>query len=222
MRNYPSVVALTPGPSPAARGVMSDAGFSLLELLVVVVIVGLAVAIVGLSVGNNKPQELRNDARDFANYTAQVEDEALLSRGPWGVQLYRETNAEQGSEHIAYRFLRLTDQGWQPDAPRDIPRVVHFSDNVTATLEVDGTEQLIEPLNPARDDKKKSDDISKGDNKKMRDDNSKTLMPTIWLAPGGEVTPFKLQLRFVGGEEGPLVRSDALGRIELEIKPDEN
>lgn len=211
---YQGPAVLTGRGSTALTGqgtVARSHGFSLLELLVVVVIVGLAVAIVGLSLGNNKPQELRNDARDFANYTAQVEDEAVLSREPWGVQIYRETNASENTEHIAYRFLRLTDQGWQPDAPRDIPHTVHFADSVTAKLEIDGTEQIIEPLAPAREN----------NDEHRRDDKSNALAPTIWLAPGGEVTPFKLELHFAGEERGPIVQSDALGRIELEIKQDD-
>lgn len=184
------------------------AGFSLLELLVVVVIIGLGVSIIGFAVSTNKPQALRNNARDFANYTTQVEDEAVLGREVWGVQIYRETDTDDGSERIAYRFMHLTDAGWVPEAPRDIPLSARFAENATAILTVEGTEQSIEPL-PV--EKTPRDRTTKG----------KAAIPTIWLAPGGDVTPFELQLRFVGDSNGPIVRSDALGRIELDIQQDE-
>lgn len=193
-------------------------GFSLLELLVVIVIIGLGVAIIGVAVGNNKPQELRNNARDFANSTALVEEEAVLSREAWGVQIYRAGESDDGADKIAYRFLRLTDRGWLPDHPRDVPGGGEFADNVIADLEVEGAQQLIEPLPTASNQSSLSAEKIKpaSDAKKSSLDT-----PTIWLAPGGEVTPFELRLRFRGDESGPLVRSDALGRIELEVKADE-
>jgi general secretion pathway protein H len=174
-----------------------QAGFSLLELLVVVFIIALGAGIVSLAIGTSNPQQLRASASEFANLTALVEEEAVLGREPWGVQLYREIS--DGEDIIAYRFLRFAgEKGWQVEAPRDIPPGGRFAENIAAVLELEGAEQLIEPL-----------------------PEKKAPLPTIWLAPGGEVTPFVLQLRFKGAEEGPIVRSDALGRIQLELQKDD-
>lgn len=169
-------------------------GFSLLELLAVVVIIGLGLAIVSFALGRNPPLELRNSARAFANLTALIEEEAVLTREPWGLQLYLE-RSEEGDETIVYRFLRFQgEQGWQPAAPPDTVAGGRFVTNAIGVLQVDGAEQLIEPL-PEKEE----------------------IEPTIWLAPGGEVTPFELRLRFKDEEGGPVVRSDALGRIELDL-----
>lgn len=171
-----------------------SAGFSLLELLAVVVIIGLGLAIVSFALGRNPPLELRNSVRTFANLTSLVEEEAVLTREPWGVQLYLE-RSEEGDETIVYRFLRFQgEQGWQPAAPPDTVAGGRFITNAIATLEIEGAQQLIEPL-PEKEE----------------------IEPTIWLAPGGEVTPFELRLRFKDEEGGPVVRSDALGRIELDL-----
>lgn len=177
----------------------TQGGFSLLELLMVVLIIGLGVAVVSLVVGNDRPQELRSAAREFANLTALVEEEAILSRDIWGVQLYRVDSNDGGSGHVAYRWLRLR-AGWQVEAPRELAAGGRFPDNVEAVLEVEGAEQLIEPL-----------------------PKDKAETPTIWLAPGGEVTPFQLRLRFAGSGAagGFVVRSDALGRIDMEKDGDE-
>lgn len=173
-------------------------GFSLLELLVVVVLIALGLAIVGLAMGGNSSAELRNGVRQFANTTALVEEEAVLSREPWGLQLYREVD-ETGEDNIAYRYLHFVgEQGWKVDAPADTASGGRFAKGVTAILEVEGAEQLIEPL-----------------------PEKKGPEPTIWLAPGGEVTPFVLQFRIKGEDDGPVVSSDALGRIEVRLQKDD-
>ncbi len=222
--------AFSPNRSPRNGTRETCAGFSLLELLIVVLIIGLGATIVTIALGDNKPQELRNNARDFANFTSLVEDEAVLSREPWGVQVYRIVRSDNSGvdkgrvdkgdgsgDKFAYRFVRLTDRGWLPDHPLDVPNGAEFADNVIVELEVDGAPYLIEPLAPAEPDATADKKTNHADeaNKKS------AYTPTIWLAPGGDVTPFEMRLHFLGDERGPIVRSDALGRITLEVADDE-
>jgi len=180
-----------------------ERGFSLLELLLVVVIIGLGVAVVGLGAGNHRPQELRTAAHEFANLTALVADEAVLTREPWGVQFYTVSPDKNNEDtvQIAYRWLHFSpDKGWRVDTPRELPEGGRFAEGVLANLEVEGSAQLIGPLN--------------GD---------KAPEPTIWLAPGGDVTPFFLHLFLAGDENGGVdVRADELGRIQLDVKNNEN
>lgn len=175
-------------------------GFSLLELLVVIVIIGLGIAIVGIGAGKHRPQELRAGAREFANLASLVAEEAVLTREPWGIQFYRvrADKNDEGSEQIGWRWLHFRNDrgGWEVSTPRELPDGGRFAEGVLARLEVEGAEQLIEPL-PA----------------------DKPPEPTLWLAPGGEVTPFSLRLYFAGGEAGAVVvRADALGRIQLDLE----
>jgi general secretion pathway protein H len=168
------------------------AGFSLLELLVVVLIIGLGVAVVALNIGDDGALKLRNAARELASQTTLVAEEAELTNQSWGIQLYRETI--NGTDCISWRWLWFGPKGWQPEAPRDLPPGGSFAAGVSAELSVEGGEVEIVPLPPRRE----------------------KPVPDIWLAPGGEITPFELRLR-LGRDDGLMLRGDALGRIELEL-----
>lgn len=198
-------------------------GFTLVEILVVVLIIGLGVGVVSFTIGGNQPLALRNEARQFATQLEMVAGEAALGGETWGLQFYRSVDRESGDHQIAWRWLRYRDvdalinaeasaqqvkaekkekkekeeskkTGWQPEAPRDLKAAGSFSANIEAVLEIEGKEVAIELLG----------------------DEKSGPQPDVWLAPGGEMTPFALQLRFIGASDGPIVRGDSLGRIELD------
>jgi len=218
-------------------------GFTLVEMLVVVVIIGFVVGIASLMLGGNQPQVLRSEAHQFANQLAVVSGEATLGGDPWGLQFYRLIGAETGETHIAWRWLHFrqpstnyianpTDDkskhddssktvdsnnllGWQPEAPRDLSMSGSFSEQIDAVLEIEGKEVPIEFLSANKSQGSKSAE-NKSSNKKSKADDKNEITPDVWLAPGGEMTPFALHLNFNGEHNGPVVSGDALGRIELE------
>jgi len=216
-------------------------GFTLVEIMVVVLIIGLGIGIVSLSIGGNRPLALRNEARQLANQLAMVTEETTLSGEAWGLQFYRENDRETGAEHISWRWLHYREPtsmpsiedvdarrddkktpgnklpgnklGWQPETPRDLEAGGQFSDTVTAVLEIEGKEVPIEALG---DDKSKTKSAASKSSK--ADAEKSGPQPDVWLAPGGEMTPFALHLNFIGEQNGPIVRGDALGRIDVETQ----
>jgi type II secretion system protein H len=203
---------------PLRRRVSS--GFTLIEILVVVLIIGLAVGALSVAITPSTTLSLRAAARDFANQLAIVSAEAALGNQPWGIQFYRASGSEKSESVVAWRWLNYRPlsaadakhpPGWQVEAPRDLAPDGHFASEVEAILAIEGVEVPIESLQASERRKRLS---------AQRDDASKhakdTTQPDIWIAPGGEMTPFVLELRIAGELEGPRIRGDALGRIVLE------
>lgn len=211
-------------------------GFTLVEIMVVILIIGLGIGIVSFNIGGNRPLVLRNEAKQLANQFEIVAGEATLGGEVWGLQFYRtaaDDSDASGDSVIAWRWLHFREPesligsqeknssdkkdktksllGWQPEAPRDLDGSGHFAENVEALLEIEGREVPIELLAP--EEKK-----SAAKKSKSITDEKNELKPDIWLTPGGETTPFELRVNFIGEKNGPVLRGDALGRVEVETQ----
>lgn len=200
---------------PRAR----NRGFSLIELLAVLLIIGLSISLVSPNLGSNSQQQLRTEAKQFANNTALLAEEAVLANQQWGVDFYRET--VEGVERFGYRWLiRNDDRVWLEPNNSVGETDFLFSSGVGIRLELESVEreQIIELKQKIVDPAAVSVDIvnERGVTERQQ------LEPELWLLSSGEMTVFSLFLfDQESGETRVEVVGDELGRVSIEAGDDE-
>lgn len=207
----------------------SHFGFTLVELLVVLLIIGLGVSLVSLQVGTNRGRELHNEASVFATQGRLLVEEAVLSGSQWGIDVFR--SQQDGKERIGYRYLQLQRDGWQPAAPRDFEPEILFAPATAVLLELEGAEVVIEEkqLPPKKTPEKKDEDQDDDKNEDVSANDDEALKPEIVLYSSREVTPFVLTLRDSGEEvderDGTVsevrIEADLLGRFVIDGDEDD-
>jgi general secretion pathway protein H len=216
-----------------------SSGFSLLELLVVVLIIGLAVGLVSFSGGTNKSAyQLREELRLFANTLSLLAEEASLSGDQYGVDFF--WDIVEGEEVYGYRWLKLEkieigEDSTDPESgsgtdvteeaeigafkkPENRPTREEWQPYTPIDFEA---EKLFSPTYVLRIEVEGSELEIK--EKLIAEEtgalDAQELLPDIWLFSSGEVTPFDLTL--VDAEIPEFYQAisvDMLGRMSLETE----
>lgn len=115
--------------SAAARATTSGAsGFTLVEVLVVVIIAGVLTGAVLLVAGPSGPAQIQQ--RTLARLDVSLEamcDRALLSGKPHGLRFNRD----------GYDFWQLQASAWQPLPPDSRPRAVRWPEDLRPRVQVE-------------------------------------------------------------------------------------
>jgi general secretion pathway protein H len=196
-----------------------EQGFSLIELLAVLLIIGLSISLVSVNLGTNSPQQLRTEAKQFANQTALLAEESVLANQQWGVDFFREYI--DGIERFGYRWLVRNDEGvWlEPDNSVSETEFL-FSNGLGIRLELEGVdrEQTIELKQKVVDPIAAPLDIV--DEAGVID--REQVEPELWLLSSGEMTPFSLLLFDEENEDTQIeIVGDELGRVNIGHQDDE-
>jgi len=170
------------------RGYRKAAGFTLIEILVVIVIIGVLSTAFLMSVGGGRQDEGREEAQRFAALVRLAGQEAMLRSREMAVEIL-----PQG-----YRFLINEEQAWQPLQdevlrPRELPEDMSFE------VQLDGMSVMSMNAN-ARD---------------SADSGAEEQRPRIYLFSTGEMTPFELILMIEGADYNYRISGGLGGKLDL-------
>lgn len=168
-------------------------GFSLIEILVVIVIVGIIMSIAVLSlslVGGDR--DVRNEALRVVSLLEVAQDESMLQGREFGLELM------QGS----YRFVELdpfTGQ-WSEIIGDDTLRLRELPAELELALFIEDRRVLLR-ADPANTDDEKRD--------------VENYAPHVLIYSSGDMTPFELHFLRDVDDAKVAIRSDLAGTIEL-------
>ena len=153
-------------------------GFTLIEILVVVVIMGIISAIVVLGLGTlGDDRELRNEARRMTALIEMTLDEATLQGRDFGLELMQS----------GYRFVEfdpLTEQ-WSEVIGDDLMRPRSLAEGTEFDLFLEDKRVLLK-IDSAETEKGDDDD----DARNLNDD----YLPHVLVLSSGDITPFVLEI----------------------------
>ncbi len=107
---------------------MTHRGFTILELLVVLLIVGIMVSLATLSVGGNENRTLRNEAQRLTALIELAVQESVLNGAEMAVEFDEET----------YQFLIYDGKDWLPMPDGKVFRPRELPSGIRMEVEVEG------------------------------------------------------------------------------------
>jgi general secretion pathway protein H len=179
-----------------------SSGFTLIEILVVIVIIGIVMSIAMLSItlvgGDN---QLRDEARRIISLVEVAQDEALLQGREFGLEFM------QGS----YRFVEfdpLTRQ-WSDVIGDDTLRLRELPEELELELFIE-ERRVILKTDPARTDSDEDDRPGIG-----------RYAPHVLIYSSGDMSPFELHVLRRVDDSLVAVRGDAAGALEI-VSPEDS
>ncbi|MDJ0956069.1 MAG: prepilin-type N-terminal cleavage/methylation domain-containing protein [Arenicellales bacterium] len=102
-------------------------GFTLLEIMVVVILVVLTVSLIGVNLGRDLDQIAQLEASRFARLVEHVRDQSILSGEVYAIEV--------DDRRKTYQFLQASRQ-WHPVTKDDVLRPRYFPDYLSVRFDI--------------------------------------------------------------------------------------
>lgn len=181
----------------------AETGFTLIEVLIVVTIIGTLLSVAILSIANvDDTRAVRTEGLRFASLVAVSHDEAVMQGREFGVEVM--TSGYRFVEYEPFSGLWADIVGDEILRSRELPEDIEFE------LYLEDKRVLLD------DDAAPLEDPDNSSHSASR----KPYAPHLMVFSSGEATPFELHVRRRSDNAKTIVHGDANGLIEL-AKDDE-
>lgn len=194
------------------RRASQQRGFTLLELMAVVFLIGVVVAVATVSVGSgSRAQQVHASARYLYNAMALALEEAIVTQSQIGVRF--DVDGMAGEQVYRYQWLvyDAAARQWR-ELPADVIEAQPLPEQLELLVEVDG-----QPLIVGGEQKK---DLLAGGEKQATGDKEKTLQPDVYFLSSGEMPAFSLTLQDTLSDARYTITGNLLGQLQL-VLPNE-
>lgn len=185
-------------------------GFTLLELLVVVVIVAILFTYTTLAIRGDTPEDLiKQEARRLERLVELALEEAILRGQEYAIEV------RPGS----YLFLRFKQNQWTPLTDDKLLHERALPLDMELEMRLEDTEIVIESVSGKKPSSGNStDDNVDEDQPADKADDKPNFKPQIYLLSSGEITPeFDIRFYILGVETSYIVKGLFDGSVSSEI-----
>ena len=180
-------------------------GFTLLELLVVVVIVAILFTYTTLAIRSDSAEDLiKKEAFRLERLIQLALEEAILRGEEYAIEIHLD----------GYRFLRFTETQWLPLSNDKILGARELPLDMELEMSLEDTEIVIDPASDLKIEKKLELD---DDSEEETEDKITKAEPQIYLLSSGEITPeFDIRFYILGVETSYFVKGNFDGSLLAE------
>ncbi|WP_434144316.1 type II secretion system minor pseudopilin GspH [Photobacterium leiognathi] len=181
-----------------------SAGFTLIEIMLVLVLLATSAVAVISTLPDNKRDEVKEQAVRFHHLAQLLGEDAMLNGVDYGIRV----------EPHQYHFVQLTQDGWQSLEGAKFYTDVKLDKAITTNVEIGGAWK-------DKDRLFKSDSLFKNEDLFTKsDEEKKKIKPQIVVMASGEYTPFTLSFEVDGEHQFWRVSADEVGNLVL-LQPGE-
>ena len=167
--------------------IQKQQGFTLLELIVVTLIIGLMLGVVTLSTGLGHQHDVEEEIERIAALINLAAEESV----------FKSTEISLEFEKDRYRFLTLVDNEWLPIEADRAFRERELPQGLELELFIEGAQKFVFDLPQQSRDKK-------------------PRLPRIFMFSSGELTPFELSMKNSDGDTLYTLFGRITGELEIE------
>ncbi|USD37804.1 type II secretion system minor pseudopilin GspH [Ferrimonas sp. SCSIO 43195] len=158
-----------------------QSGFTLLEIMLVLVLIGVAAMSVTLTVGGDPRQEaLDKAANEFASVVSMALEESVLSGQEVGVVVEE--------DHYFFARFNVDKDDWEPLQAERLYRERQMPEGVLLSLSIEGM-----PLAQSDEEDESEFGLDESLFEKSDEEKKNNPEPQLLILPSGEITPFSLQ-----------------------------